>query len=145
MEEMASLVNARISEAMEAATCIDFEDKEMAEERLRLPTRMKGEGIKKQMDLRRPAVLGALRDILPRCMSITESNGEAQMGYILRQAIDIGNWGIGLQHDGHRNRKILDSSRLGPDPTTCKHAWEHLRLNAAYNYGLTILSTPKEW
>jgi hypothetical protein len=62
MEEMASLVNARISEAMEAATCIDFEDKEMAEERLRLPTRMKGEGIKKQMDLRRPAFLGALLD-----------------------------------------------------------------------------------
>jgi hypothetical protein len=63
-EEMAYLVDTCISEAVEAATSIDFDQEEMAEERLRLPARIKGGGIKKQTDMRRPAFLGALSDIL---------------------------------------------------------------------------------
>ena len=70
-EEMAYLVDACVLEAVEAATSIDFDQEEMAEERLRLPARMKGGGIKKQTDMRRPAFLGALLDILPRCIDIT--------------------------------------------------------------------------
>jgi hypothetical protein len=80
-EEMASLVDSYIKEAVEASTRTEFEEEEMAEERLRLQTRMKGGGIKKLSDLRRPAILGALLDILPRCIDIAESNGEVQRGY----------------------------------------------------------------
>ena len=36
-EEMATLVDACIMEAVEAATCIDFDEEEITEERLRLP------------------------------------------------------------------------------------------------------------
>jgi hypothetical protein len=33
---------------------------------------------------------------------------------------------------------------LGPYPAACKQAWEYVRFDAAYSYGLTILSSPKE-
>ena len=46
-EEMAYLVDGCISEAVEATTGIDFDQEEMAEERSRLPARMKGGGVKK--------------------------------------------------------------------------------------------------
>ena len=42
----APLVDACISEAVKVATCMDFREDEMEEERLRLPARMKGGGIK---------------------------------------------------------------------------------------------------
>ena len=48
-------------------------------------------------------------------------------------------------HEGHMNKRFLESTRLGPYPVTCKKAWENLQLDAAYNYGLTILSSPEEW
>ena len=60
---MASLVDACILEAVEAATCIDFDVQVVVEERLRMPTRMKEGLIKKQSDMKRPAFLGALLDM----------------------------------------------------------------------------------
>ena len=90
-KEIASHVDACIMEAVEASTSIDFDEEEMTEERLRLPTRMKGGGIKKLTDLRRPAFLGALLDILPRCIDITESNRGVQKGYYSKQLT----WEIG--------------------------------------------------
>ena len=47
-------------------------------------------------------------------------------------------------HDGHRNAMFLDSKRIGPYPTACRQTWEHLRLDAAYIYGLIILSSLEE-
>jgi len=70
-EEVASLVDACILEAVEAATRIDSDVQVMANERLRMPTRMKGGGIKKKTDMRRKAFRGALLNILPVCMGIT--------------------------------------------------------------------------
>jgi hypothetical protein len=70
-EEMAYLVDACILEAVKAARGIDFDQEEMAEERLRLPARMKRGGIKKQTNIRRPVFLGALLDILPRGIDIS--------------------------------------------------------------------------
>ena len=64
--KMAELVDLCIMEAMHASTGIDFDQYEGAKERLRLPTRMKGGGIKRMEDIRYPAFLGALLDILPK-------------------------------------------------------------------------------
>ena len=95
---------------MEAATGIDFDQEEMAEERLRLPTRMKGGGIKKQIDMRRPAFLGAILDILPRFVDITEENGEVQKGYYNKQLQnEIGEGAY--NHDGHMNCCVLEIGR----------------------------------
>ncbi len=141
---MAHLVDVCISEAEEAATGIDFEEKEMAEERMRLPARMKCRSVEKQMNMRRPAFLGALLEILPRFIDITEANGEVQNGYYTKQLqTEIGEGDY--KHDGHKNRRSLETSRLGPYPAACKHAWEHLRLDTTCNYGLNLLSTPEEW
>ena len=119
---MTLLVDACISEAVEAATGIDFDQEEMTEEKLRLPARMKGGGIKKHTDMRRPAFLGALLDITPRCIDITEENGEVQKGYYNKQLQnEIGEGAY--NHDGHMNNKFLESNRLGPYPTECKQAW----------------------
>ena len=78
---MAALVDACILETVEASTEIDFEEEEVAEERLRLSARMKGRGVKKLIDLRIPAFMGALLGILPRCIDIAEENGEVTKGY----------------------------------------------------------------
>jgi hypothetical protein len=75
-EVMVSLVDACILEAVEAALSIDFNEENMAEERLRLPARMKRGGIKKHKNMKRPAFLGAVLDIMPRCVDITEMSGE---------------------------------------------------------------------
>ena len=140
---MASLIDACILQAVEAATDMEFKEEDMEEERLRLPTRMKGGGIKKQTDLMRPTFLGALPNILPRCIDITETGVEENKGYYSKQLkIEIGEGAY--NHDGHKNARYLESSRLGPYPSTCRHAWEHLRLDAVYNYGLNILSSPED-
>ena len=77
-EEMAAHVDCCIMEAVQAATGVDFDTEEVARERLRLPTRMKGRGIKRTTDTRYPSFLGALLDVLPRCIDRRDENGEAQ-------------------------------------------------------------------
>jgi hypothetical protein len=62
-------------DAVQAATGVDFDTEVMAKERLRLPARMKGGGIKRATDTRYPSFPGALLDILPRCVDKKENNG----------------------------------------------------------------------
>jgi hypothetical protein len=77
---MAEHVDWCILEAVQAATAVDFDMEAAAIERLRLPARMKGGGIKKATTTRRPAFLGALRDVLPRCIDRKAENGEEMPG-----------------------------------------------------------------
>ena len=90
---MAEHVDKCIMEAVEATTGVKFDMDITAMERLRLPARMKGEGIKGAANARRPAFLGALLDILPRCIDKKVENGEEMLGYYSEQltgAIDRG-------------------------------------------------------
>ena len=57
--KMAAHVDCYIMEAVQTATGVDFDTKVMAKERLRLPARMKGGGIKRTTDTTYPAFLGA--------------------------------------------------------------------------------------
>jgi len=78
-EEIAELVghvDCSIMEAVHAATGLNFDTEVMAKERLRLPEIMKGGDIKRATDTRYLSFLGALMDILPRCVDMKESNGE---------------------------------------------------------------------
>jgi len=113
---------------VEAARCINYYEEDMTKDGLRLRARMKGLGIKKQKDLRRPAFLGVLLDILPRCIDIMETNGEVQRGYYSKQLTTETGEDL-YNHDGHMNKKFIESKRLGPYPAVCKHAWEHHRLD----------------
>ncbi len=65
-----------ILEAVQAATGVNFDLEDAAKQRLRFPTRMKGGGIKSTKATRYPAFLGALPDVLPRCIDMTEINGD---------------------------------------------------------------------
>jgi hypothetical protein len=49
-------------------------------EKLRLPARMKGGGIKRAADIRKPAFMGALLDILPRYIDRKAENGKEMPG-----------------------------------------------------------------
>ena len=65
-EEMATHVDCCIMEAVQAATGVDFDTEETSRERLRLPARMKGGGLKRAIDTRYPAFIGARLNVLPR-------------------------------------------------------------------------------
>ena len=68
-------------EAVHAATGVDFDGEEAARERLRIPAKMKGGGIRRATETRYPAFLEALLEVLPRCIDRTEDNGESIPGY----------------------------------------------------------------
>ncbi len=79
-EEMAATVDCCIMEAVQVATGVNFDTTDMARERLRLPARMKGGGIRRTTDTRYPAFLGALLDVLPRPIDRKNDNGEKKVG-----------------------------------------------------------------
>jgi len=106
----------------------------MAKERLRLPARMKGGGIKRATDTVYPQLLGALLDILPRCVSRKESNGEITKGIHSDQITAVIGEGE-IDEAGHRNTQFLEDTRVGPYPREMQKAWDALRDEAADNYG----------
>ena len=118
--EMASHVDCCIMEAVQAATGVNFETEVMAKERLRLPTRMKGGGsIRRATDTRCPAFLRALLDILPRCVDMTETNGEVTKGvYSVQLAAVIGEGTY--DEAGHRNTQFLAATGIGPYRKRCR-------------------------
>jgi len=79
-EEMAELVDAAIIEAVHVATGIDLNADDVAKDKLRLSARLKGGGLRNMTNLRRPAFLGAILDILPRCIDKKGPNGEVTKG-----------------------------------------------------------------
>ena len=74
---MAAHVDCCIMEAVHAATGVDFDTEEAARERLKLQARMKGGRIKRATDTKYPELLGALLDVLPRCIDMRDEHGEA--------------------------------------------------------------------
>ena len=80
-EEMATHVDCFIMEAVQTATGVDFDTEETARNRLHLTARMKGGGIKSATNTRYPMFLGALLDVLPRCIDKTDEQGESHPWY----------------------------------------------------------------
>ena len=76
-------------EAVQAATGVSFETEKIAKERLRLPARMKGGGVKRTTDNRYPAFLGALLDVLPRMIDREDENVEVTVGVYSMQMTHI--------------------------------------------------------
>jgi len=66
-------------------------------------------------DTRRPAFLGALLDILPRCIDMKENNGEDMPGYYSEQLTDALGKGA-YDAEGQRNEKFLGAENIGPFP-----------------------------
>jgi hypothetical protein len=131
-------------EAVQAAIGFDFDMESAAMERLRLPTRMKGGGSKKAVDTKRPALMGALLDVLPRCIDRKAENGEELPRYYLEQLMEA----LGKRAydaESHRNDKFVGAENIGPFPEVCKEAWIHIRKEAMENYGLTEGSGQEEW
>ena len=103
---MAGHVDCCIMEAVQAATGVDFDTEVMAKERLRLPARMKGGGIKRTTDNTYPTFLGALLDILPRCVDMKETNGKITKGIYSEQLTAVIGEGA-YDEGGHRNTQFL--------------------------------------
>ena len=143
-EEMAEHVGWGIMEAVQAATGVDFDLEAAARERLRLPARMKGGGIKRAADTRRPAFLGALLDVLPRCIDKKSANGEDMPGYYAEQLTEVLGKGV---HDaeGHMNEKFLEAENIEPFLEACKEAWAHIEREAMKNYDITKGVEHEEW
>ena len=123
---------------MEAATGVDFDTEPAAMERLRLPARIKGGGIKRATYTRRPAFLGALLDILPIRTDKKPENGEDLPGYYSEQLTEAIGKGA-YDAEGHRNENIW------PFLEASKEAWTQIRKEAMENYGLTERSDQEEW
>ena len=86
---MARRVDCCIMQAVHAATGVNFDTEVMAKERLRLPARMKGGGIKRTTDSWYPAFMGALLDIMSRCVDMKERNGEVTKGTYSDQLTEV--------------------------------------------------------
>ncbi len=130
-------------EAVQAATGVNFETEGMAKERLRLPARMKGGGIKRSTDSRYPTFLGALLDILPRCVDRKDRNGEVRKGTYSDQLAEVVGEGA-FDEEGHMNFKFLGSTTVGPYPGEMQAAWDVLRNEAATNYGMLRVGETKK-
>jgi hypothetical protein len=143
-EEMARHVDCCIMEAVHAATGVDFDTEESSRERLRLPTRMKGGGIKRATDTRYPTFLRALLDILPRCIDRRDEHGEAQPIYYSQQPTEtFGN--RAYDSGGHRSTRFLAVTEVGPFPEACGKAWTHIIHELMENYELMEGSGQEEW
>ena len=106
-------MNYCIMEAVHAATGVDFDGEEVARERLRIPARMKGGGIRRATETRYPAFQGAHLDVLPRCIDRTEDNGECSKGYYTQQLKEAKGEGA-FDSEGHRNARFLSATDVGP-------------------------------
>jgi hypothetical protein len=133
--QMAEHVDYCIMEAVQAATGVDFDGEEAARERLRIPARMKGGGIRRATETRYPAFLGALLDVLPRCIDRTEDNGESIKGYYTQQLVETIGEGA-YDSEGHRNERFLLATDVGPYPEECMKAWTVAREEAMENLGM---------
>ena len=101
-KETAGHVDYCIMEAVRAATGVDFDKEVMAKERLRLPARIKGRGIKRTTDNVYPTFLGALLDILSRCVDMKDTNGEISRGTYSEQLTMVIGEGA-YDEEGHKN------------------------------------------
>jgi len=104
-----------IMEAVQAATGVDFDMESAAMKRLRLAARMKGGGIKKAVGTRRPAFMGALLDVLPRCIDMKPENREEMPGYYSEQLTEALGKGA-YDAKGHMNEKFVGAANIGPFP-----------------------------
>jgi hypothetical protein len=86
---MAKAVEGALLEATERAKRIDFGSEEMTRLRLHIPARLTGGGIKSISELRHPTFVGAILDILPRCIDTRDEKGETTKGIYTKQLRDI--------------------------------------------------------
>ncbi len=143
-KEMAAKVDCYTMEAVQVATSVSFETKEMARERLGLSARMKGGGMKNQMDMRYPAFVGALMDLLPRLIDRKADNGEITSGVYAAQMTDIIGEGA-YDAGGHRNTQFLSATKAGPYPRAMQQAWTKIREETTSNYGIEESEGSDEW
>ena len=96
---------------------------------------MKGGGIKRSTDSRYPTFLGALLDILPRCVDKKERNGKVTKGTYSDHLTEVVGAGA-HDEEGHWNTQFLRSTTIGPYLGEMQATWDVLRDEAAANYGL---------
>ena len=95
---------------------------------------MKGGGIKRAAETWYPTFLGALLDILPRCVDRKENNGKITRGIYSDQLTEVMGEGA-FDEDGHRSTQFLRATKVGPYQGEMQKAWEKLRDEAAANFG----------
>ncbi len=86
---MAEIVEGALMEAAERAKGVDFGADELAYKRLGILTRLKGGGIRSLRDLRQQASLGAILDMLPRCIDNKDDEGGTIKDIYTRHLGDI--------------------------------------------------------
>jgi hypothetical protein len=141
---MAVTVDLCIMEAFQTTTGVSFETEKMANERLRLPARMKGGGVKRATNKRYPALLGAMLDVLPRMIDREDENGEVIVGVYSRQLTHIIGEGA-YNAEGHRNTRFMGATKVGPFPEEMRQAWTKTRQEAVENYGIVEGDGQDEW
>ena len=130
--------------AVQAATGVDFDIEEAARESLKIPARMKGGEIKRAEDTRYPAFLGALLNVLSRCVDRTEANRECIPGYYTHQLREVIGKGA-YDNEGHRNAQSLKARDVGPYPKACMNAWTSARDEAITNLGMRDYPEQEGW
>ena len=141
---MAEIVDVAIMEAEHAATGSKFNADEVAKDRLRLPSKLKGGELCSISDLKRPTFTGAIFDILPRCIVRKGPNGELTTRVYSRQLTDYIGRGA-YDAEGQRKTRFVRAANMGPFPIAMQSAWQYMRLEPAHNHGLTLASSAEDW
>ena len=80
--------------------------------------------------------MGALLDVLPRCIDKRAENGEDMPGYYTEQLTEVMGKGS-YDAEGHTNEKFWGAENIGPFPEACMEAWVQIMMEAMENYDLT--------
>ena len=137
-------MDATILKAIHAATGIRFDEEKVPKDKLRLPGRLKCGGVMSMVDLRNPAFLGAILDVLPRCIDRTGPSGEKTRGVYNATLTEVIGEGA-YDQEGHRNARFLQATTVGPFPKALQFAWQFTRLDCAHNRGVNLESAAEDW
>ena len=123
-EEFARHFDAAILECAETATNNRFDPDTLPHDRLFLPTRLKGAGLRRADKLRRPAFVGALLDVLPAFIDRVDPEDGSVPGLYHEQLKDLIQEGA-YDEGGHRQTHFLSTDN--PYAAALATAWTDLR------------------
>jgi len=113
------LLKGALLEATQQGARANFSSEDLARQRLHILSRLKRGGITRISELREPAVLWSILDILPKCIDEKDDNGDIVKGVYAKRFGDNIIGESGFNKTGHMKSIFLQSQEVDPFPREC--------------------------